>query len=209
MSADIRGLYAVTPDELDTARLVRLVEAAVRGGARLVQYRNKIAADELRIEQATALLRVCRAADVPLIVNDHLEVARAISADGLHLGRDDGDIAGARAALPRAILGVSCYNEIDRAVTAMREGADYVAFGRFFESTTKPGAIRASLALVKAAKAQVKLPVVGIGGISLANSPELIAGGVDAVAVVSALFSAQDVQATARAFARLFEQANK
>jgi len=209
MRTDIRGLYAVTPDEIDTARLARLVQDAVDGGAKLVQYRNKIASHALRIEQARALLAICRSANVPLIVNDHLDIARAIGADGLHLGEDDGDIARAREALPGAILGVSCYNEIDRAVRAARLGADYVAFGRFFESTTKPGVIRASLELVAAAKARLKLPVVGIGGISLENSPGLIAGGVDAVAVISALFSAKDVRATARAFARVFEQASK
>ena len=202
----IRGLYAVTPDEPDTQRLCALVEAAVRGGARLVQYRNKTAPEALRREQAAALLAICRRYGVPLIVNDHLELALAIGADGLHLGRDDGNPAEARARLPDAIIGVSCYDEIARAEAARAAGADYVAFGRFFPSTTKPGNIRASLELVAEAKRRVGLPVVGIGGITLENAPSLVRGGVDALAVVSALFDSPDVEATARRFADLYER---
>jgi len=198
-------LYAVTPDEPDTARLTALVDAALEGGAALVQYRNKTASPALRAEQTAALLRSCRAAGVPLIVNDHAAITQALAADGLHLGRDDGDIAAARATLPDALLGVSCYDELDRAIAAQQAGADYVAFGRFFDSVTKPGTIRASLALVAQAKRSIKLPVVAIGGITLDNAPGLIAGGIDAVAVVSALFSAPDVRAAARRFAALFE----
>lgn len=202
--ARVRGLYAVTPDEPDTARLCAMVEAALRGGARLVQYRNKTASEALRLEQAGALLALCRRHHVPLIVNDHLELAAAIGADGLHVGRDDGDAHAARTRLPNALIGVSCYNELERAAAAQRAGADYVAFGRFFASTTKPGDIRASLELVAAAKQRVGLPVVAIGGITLQNAPALVRGGVDALAVVSALFGASDIEATARAFAALY-----
>ena len=200
----IRGLYALTPDEPDTARLTELVEAAVDGGARLVQYRNKIASPQLRRKQAEALLTVCRRAGVPLIVNDDLACALEIGADGAHLGRDDGDIGDARARLPGKLLGASCYNEVSRAIAAQRAGADYVAFGRFFQSTTKPGDIMASIALVAEARRCVQVPIVAIGGITLEQTPALIAGGVDAVAVVSALFSSADVRATARRFADLF-----
>ena len=203
--AAIRGLYAVTPDEPDTARLCTLVAAAVSGGARLVQYRNKTAPDALRMAQASALLAVCRRHNVPLIINDHIELAAQIGADGLHVGRDDGDAAAARARLPHALIGVSCYNEIDRALAAKRDGADYVAFGRFFASTTKPGDIRASLELVAEARRIVALPVVAIGGITLQNAQPLVAGGVDALAVVSALFDSDDVAATARRFANLYD----
>lgn len=200
----VHGLYALTPDEADTRRLVGLVQAAVDGGASLVQYRNKTASPELRREQAAALSTICRRAGVPLIVNDDLAVALEIDADGVHLGRDDGDIATARARLPGKLLGASCYNDVQRAIAAASAGADYVAFGRFFESKTKPGDIRASLDLVADVRRRVRLPIVAIGGITLEQTPALIAGGVDAVAVVSALFSSPDVRDTARRFASLF-----
>ena len=201
----IRGLYAVTPDEPDTARLCAMVEAALTGGARLLQYRNKIATATVRTEQAAALAAICRRHGVPLIVNDHLELAVAVGAEGLHLGQDDGDVPAARARLPQALLGVSCYNELERAIAAKDAGADYIAFGRFFASSTKPGDIRASLALVQQAKRLLDLPVVGIGGITLDNAPALVAAGVDALAVVSALFDSTDIRATAERFARLYE----
>jgi thiamine-phosphate pyrophosphorylase len=200
----IRGLYAVTPDEADTALLVAQVRQAITGGARLVQYRNKHAAAELRDEQARALLALCRAASVPLIVNDDLDLAVRTGADGLHLGRDDGDLARARACLPHAILGASCYRELERAVEAKRLGADYVAFGSFFASPTKPGATRAPLDIVAQSKRLVGLPVVAIGGITVQNAPSLLTAGVDALAVISALFCADSIAAAATEFAALF-----
>ena len=199
----IAGLYAVTPDESDTERLAALVQQAVKGGAKLVQYRNKSASAALRAEQAEALLAICRRARVPLIINDDVALAERIGADGLHLGREDGDLAQARARLPGALFGVSCYNEIGRAHEAKRIGADYIAFGSFFASSTKPGATRASLALVPEARA-IGLPIVAIGGITLENAPSLIAAGVDCVAVISALFGVPDVSAAAARFAALF-----
>ena len=201
----IRGLYALTPDEPDTPRLVAMVQAALDGGARLVQYRNKVAPSDLRRAQAAALLRICKQSNVPLIVNDLPGVAREIGADGVHLGRDDGDVGAARARLPGRLLGVSCYDDIARAIAAERAGADYVAFGRFFASITKPGDIRASLELVRQAKRRIRVPIVAIGGITLEHTPALIAGGIDAIAVISALFSSTDVRDTARRFAALFE----
>jgi thiamine-phosphate pyrophosphorylase len=199
----VAGLYAVTPDEPDTVRLLRLVDAAVAGGAQLVQYRNKTASPRVRIEQARALMRICRHASVPLIVNDHPDIAAEVDADGIHLGRDDGDVAAARARFPKALLGVSCYDDIARALEAKRLGADYVAFGRFFPSVTKPGTIRATLALVAQARQEVRLPIVAIGGITLENAPPLLAAGVDALAVISALFGSADVRDTASRFAAL------
>jgi thiamine-phosphate pyrophosphorylase len=205
----VAGLYAVTPDEADTARLVRLVDAAIAGGAQLVQYRNKTASPGLRVEQARALMRICRHAGVPLIVNDHPDIAAEVDADGIHLGQDDGDVAAARARFPEALLGVSCYNDIARALEAKRLGADYVAFGRFFPSVTKPGTIRATLALVAQAKREVGLPIVAIGGITLENASSLLAGGVDALAVIAALFGSTDVHDTASRFAALFLRESK
>ena len=202
-----RGLYAITPDEPDTERLLALVQAALNGGAAIVQYRNKAAAAELRHEQALALQRICRAAGVPLIVNDDLEIALAIDADGLHLGGEDGDLAAARSRLgPDKLLGASCYNRLELAIEARDLGADHVAFGAMYISSTKPGAIRAPLELFGQATASVGLPAVAIGGITLDNTPPLIRAGAHAAAVISALFNAPDVTQRARDFNRLFSQ---
>lgn len=203
----IRGLYAVTPDTSDTAGLISLVGQAVAGGVRLVQYRNKIAPPELRLEHARVLLAICRRSDAALIINDDTDLAVRIGADGLHLGRDDGDIAEARARLPSAIIGASCYADLDLALEAKRLGVDYVAFGSFFASSTKPGASRAPLSVVQDARRAVGLPIVAIGGITLDNAPELLAAGVDAVAVISALFAADSVREAAEKFEALFTRA--
>lgn len=199
------GLYALTPDEPETAALVAAVRAALAGGAAAVQYRNKRAAATLRRSQAAALAALCRERAVPLIVNDDVELALEVGAAGVHLGRDDGDLRVARARLgPGRLLGASCYDRVDRAVTAVAAGADYVAFGSVFPSPTKPDAARAPLALFGEAKRQVAVPLVAIGGITLANAPAAIAAGADAVAVISALFDADDVAARARDFTALF-----
>jgi len=200
------GLYAVTPDEPDTVRLARGTQAAIEGGARLLQYRNKTADPSLKLAQVRALLPICRAGGVPLIVNDDLELALATGAEGLHLGGEDGDLGAARARLGAdRLLGASCYRDVGRALAAAASGADYVAFGSFYPSTTKPGAVAAPLGLIAEAKRAVRLPVVAIGGITVENAPHLIDAGVDAVAVISALFGAADVRGTARRFSALFE----
>jgi thiamine-phosphate pyrophosphorylase len=204
----IRGLYAVTPDTDDTAALVRRVTAAIAGGAALVQYRNKIAGPELRLEQASALTSLCRGRGALLIVNDALDVARAVDADGVHLGRDDGPVAPAREALgPGKIVGISCYRSLETAQAALAAGADYVAFGSFFPSSVKPGAVRAPLELLTQARQTMTAPIVAIGGITAENGGALVRAGADALAVISAVFAAPDVEAAARAFAPLFETA--
>jgi thiamine-phosphate pyrophosphorylase len=203
--AEFRGLYAITPDELDTGELARKVRMAVAGGARMVQYRNKSADAMLRREQAAALLALCRAAGVPLIVNDDVDLAESLGADGLHLGREDLSIAAARTRLGKNILlGASCYDRLDLAVNARSAGADYVAFGSAFPSTTKPGATRAPLSLLREARARLACPIVAIGGITRENAHAVIEAGADAVAVISALFDAPDVGRRAREFANLF-----
>jgi thiamine-phosphate pyrophosphorylase len=202
---EVSGLYAVTPDVADTPGLLTTAEAVLGGGARLLQYRNKSASSALRLAQARALLALCREFRVPLIVNDHLDLALAVNADGLHLGAEDGSLAAARERLgPARILGTSCYDRLERALEAERLGADYVAFGSFFPSSVKPGAVRAPLALLRQAKRRLLVPVVAIGGITLDNAPQLIAAGADGVAVVSALFGADDVRLAARRFSALF-----
>lgn len=203
----LRGLYAITPDLAATAQLLGRVALALRGGARLVQYRNKRAGPALRREQAAALVALCRDHAARLIVNDDLALALDVCADGVHLGREDGDLASARAALgPQRILGVSCYNDLERAAEAGRSGADYVAFGSVFASPTKPGAVRAPLTMLSEARRELGLPVCAIGGITLDNAPSLIAAGADLLAVVSDLFDAPDIQARAAAYSLLFPE---
>jgi thiamine-phosphate pyrophosphorylase len=200
----LRGLYAVTPEIPDTARLVARVEAALAGGAAAIQYRAKNANAALALEQARALAELCRAARVPLIVNDSVELALAAGADGVHLGRDDVDAKTARAQFPDALIGVSCYAHIAHVRAAAQAGADYVAIGSVFASPTKPSAVRAPLQLLAAARQACALPVVAIGGITPANAPLAIDAGADMVAVISAVFDAPDVEGAARDFAQLF-----
>jgi thiamine-phosphate pyrophosphorylase len=197
----LRGLYAVTPDLADTEALVARAVAALAGGACAIQYRNKAADRALKRAQAAALARVRATHGGLYIVNDDVELAAAVGADGVHLGEDDGSVAAARAVLgAERIIGVSCYNDLERARAAVEEGADYVAFGSFFPSAVKPGARRAEVALLDAARA-LGVPIVAIGGIDAGNARELFARGADAVAVISAVFGAPDVKAAAEAFA--------
>lgn len=208
MKAEIRGLYAVTPDIEDTAELLAKVEAALAGGARLLQYRNKRADAARRRVQARALAALAREHGVPLVINDHLELALEIAAEGVHLGAADGPLAAARARLGEGrLLGASCYARLESALEAERAGASYVAFGSFFPSAVKPGAVRAPLALLAEAKRRLRVPVVAIGGITPENAPQLIAAGADSVAVISALFEAPDIRAAARRFSALFAEA--
>lgn len=206
----IRGLYAITPEMADTEQLCALVEASLLGGASLLQYRNKAASHELRASQSRALLALCREHGVPMIINDSVELCLAIDADGVHLGSSDGNLAETRAHLgPDKILGASCYNRYELALEAKLSGADYVAFGACFASATKPDAPKADLALFSKARAGLGLPAVAIGGIDLDNTRQVINAGADAVAVVSALYSAADVTAAARQFSKLFNQTNQ
>ena len=201
----LRGLYAITPSDPLLPRLSALVSSALAGGVRLIQYRNKFAPAPLKRAQAAELLRICRAADARLIINDDLPLALEIGADGVHLGRDDGDIGAARLALGNErILGVSCYDDVDRATAAAAAGADYIAFGSVFASSTKPEATRASLELLTATKRRLRLPVAAIGGITIDNVAQVIAAGADMVAVITDLFDAMNIQQRAAAYQKLF-----
>ncbi|MEW6132668.1 MAG: thiamine phosphate synthase [Pseudomonadota bacterium] len=204
MPAFPSGVYALTPECADTARLLQMVEAALKGGAAAVQYREKTGDVALRHEQASELLPLCRKYGAPLIINDDLRLADLTDADGVHLGREDAGLIEARIILgPEKIIGVSCYQSLELAQKAAADGAGYVAFGSFYASPTKPQAPRAPLKLLREA-AVLKLPVVAIGGITAKNAPEVIAAGADAIAVISALFDAPDVEAAARELNRLF-----
>jgi len=206
----IKGLYAITPDLDDTAELHERVQACLQGGASIVQYRNKLASPRLRQEQATDLLALCRSHGVPLIINDHFELCMDIDADGLHVGSDDypvGGLAQLKATLGgQKLLGVSCYNKFELAQYAASQGADYIALGSCFDSGTKPAAVRAPLLLFSQVREAVDIPVVAIGGITLGNAPQAIEAGADAIAVINALFAAEDIAHTARQFSNLFDE---
>lgn len=200
------GLYALTdPGLTPGGRLRGAVDAAIRGGARLVQYRDKSADRERRRHEVEALLELCRGHGVPLIINDDLELAAAVGADGVHLGRDDAQPAAARVSLgPRALIGVSCYDSLPHAVTAAQAGADYVAFGSFFPSATKPGAARAPVELLTQARRKLSVPICAIGGITPENGGALLAAGADMLAAIQGLFGVSDIEAAACAYTGLF-----
>lgn len=212
----MRGLYAITPGTLDTDHLLRQVRSAIAGGTNSVQYRGKQIPPMLARTQALALRAVTRASGTLFIVNDDSELAFSVEADGVHVGRADYD-AGAISRIRQAwarrfshgspppfLIGVSCYNELERAQEAVDAGADYIAFGSFFFSGTKPNAVRADLALIGEAKGRFSVPVVAIGGITVDNAHQLIAARADAIAVISALFDADDIEQRAREFTNLF-----
>ncbi|MBX6319762.1 thiamine phosphate synthase [Pigmentiphaga sp.] len=211
LASPMRGLYGITPEWDDTDRLVAAVQAAARGGMRAVQLRRKHAGRTKRLEQARALRAACDRLGVLLIINDDWRLALEAGADGVHLGRDDGDIAEARrAGGPALLIGASCYNEPERARAALEAGADHVAFGAVFASPTKPAAVRAPLSCLEQARA-LRLPrteeptrpaIVAIGGITPDNARQAVAAGADALAVITALFGAEDIEAAARAFGR-------
>ncbi|MEN2506340.1 thiamine phosphate synthase [Stutzerimonas stutzeri] len=206
--AKLRGLYAITDSKLlADGRLLPYAEAALAGGARLLQYRDKSDDDRRRLREAQALGDLCERHGAQLIINDDAELAARLGA-GLHLGQDDGSLSVARALLgPRAIIGATCHARLELAEEAVAQGASYVAFGRFFDSNTKPGAPAATPAMLEQARQRFSLPIVVIGGVTLDNAPDLIARGASLVAVVHALFaaeSAREVERRARAFSELF-----
>jgi thiamine-phosphate pyrophosphorylase len=200
----ISGLYAITPDEPNTAELLDKVRLVLSGGASVLQYRNKAAAATLRREQASALRELTHEFSVPLIINDDVILAQQVDADGVHLGGEDGSVIAARAQLGRSkLIGVSCYNRLELAHEAVQQGADYVAFGSFFASLVKRNAVAASPDLLRQARREISVPVVAIGGITVDNGAQLLEAGADALAVISAVFGAADIQGIARQFSNL------
>lgn len=203
----LRGLYAITDSQLLAGRFLSHVEAALEGGVCLLQYRDKGDDAARRLREAEALMRLCERYGTQLIINDDAELAARLGV-GVHLGQTDGPLTPTRALLGRnAIIGSTCHASLDLAAQAASEGASYVAFGRFFNSLTKPGAPAARLDLIEQARAQVKLPIAVIGGITLDNAAPLVAHGADLLAVIHGLFgadSAQEVTRRARAFNALF-----
>ncbi len=203
----MRGLYLVTPDWDDTPQLLQVTEAALRGGAVLVQYRHKTATAELRREQAECLLALCRSYQRPLIINDHLDLCLALDADGIHVGGTDASVAQVRAAFgPQKIVGASCYGDLQLARDAYAAGASYIAFGGFYPSRVKKYPVTTSADIIQQAKAEIPLPVVVIGGMTPQNAEPLVKQGADMVAAISSVYLALSAEHAARAFAELFSR---
>ncbi|NJD26098.1 MAG: thiamine phosphate synthase [Betaproteobacteria bacterium] len=205
---DLRGLYAVTPDCGDGASLLAGVAAALAGGCRIVQYRDKTSAMAERVARARALREITRRHDARLVINDDIALCCLSDADGVHLGRDDGDLRNVRRLLgPDRILGASCYADFDCAVRAAAAGVDYIAFGAAFPSPTKPDAPPVAVDLYRRAKTNLAPAVCAIGGITADNAEPLVDAGVDLLAVSTDLFSAADIAVRAARYQRLFERA--
>lgn len=202
----LRGLYAITDNKLIKAdEFIHKVEQAIIGGAQIIQYRDKSNEYQLRLEQAQALSQLCHKYQIPLIINDDVALAQQVGADGVHLGRDDANISSARALLgEQAIIGISCYNQFSLALDAVKAGTNYVAFGRFFNSATKPNATRCSVEVLRQARQRLNCPLVAIGGITPDNGKELIKAGADCLAVIHGLFGQADVTAAAQNYAKIF-----
>jgi thiamine-phosphate pyrophosphorylase len=204
--ARLHGVYAITDPVLCGAQLSEKVLAAIEGGIRILQYRNKQASRDIQHEEATSLLALCRQHDVLFIINDDVELANDVDADGVHLGQKDLALIEAREHLGKnKIIGISCNNRLDYALAAQHLGADYVAFGRFFPSHTKPQAPQAEIGLLQRARTELQLPVVAIGGITPDNGRQLIEAGADMLAVIHGIFARDDVRLAAQRYAALFQ----
>ncbi|MBR9868392.1 MAG: thiamine phosphate synthase [Oceanospirillales bacterium] len=204
---NLQGLYAITDSTLmpDTDSMLFQVEQALRGGAQVIQYRDKSADQTRRLQQALALVDLCHQFNRPLLINDDTELASACQADGVHLGQSDGNIRQAREYLgPHAIIGNTCHSSLELAQSACEQNADYVAFGAFFPSSTKPNAAPASIALLSEARSILPVPVVAIGGINMDNAGQVISAGADMIAVIHSLFACEDICTRAGQFHSLF-----
>lgn len=203
----LSGLYAITDPTLCKTNLLEKVEQAIIGGAQIIQYRNKQAPAQQRLEEASAINTLCQQQQRLFIVNDDVQLANDINASGVHVGQSDASIKQARKILgEEKIIGVSCNNQLQWALDAQHSGADYVAFGRFFTSQTKPDAPQANIDLLKQAKLKLDIPIVAIGGITLETAHSLVAAGADMLAVINAIFSQDDVVSAARQFQQQFNQ---
>ncbi len=202
----LAGLYAITDSSLmPNQQLIAMVEAALIGGSKIVQYRDKSDDHKLRLEQAQQLVKLCNRYQCPLLINDDIELAKAAGAQGVHIGQSDDSLAKARATLGSdAIIGVTCHDSLDLAKAAEAGGADYVAFGAFFPSSTKPNAKPAPISLLTDARQQLQIPIVAIGGITVDNASQVIDSGAAMVAVVHSLFAADNIEQRARQFSNNF-----
>jgi len=206
---NIKGLYAITPDEKNLSILKSKVESSIKGGATLVQYRSKILSKNEQKKQAEEIKKICDYYQIPLIINDDIELCSILDADGVHLGENDENLEKARFILgPEKIVGVSCYNSIDRVKISQDKGATYIALGACFQSATKPNAPIASADLIALVLKNFQVPLVAIGGITLENIDLIIKEGVECCAVINSLFKSQDIEGTAKQFSSHLEKRN-
>ena len=203
----LKGLYAITDENLIAEEAFsEAIESALLGGARIIQYRDKSANQKKRLHQATVLRALCTQYQATCIINDDIDLAKTVNADGIHLGKDDTELSYARQVLGNdAIIGISCYNDIELALAAEKNSADYIAFGTMFSSTTKPDAVIATPAIISLAKQKVNIPVCAIGGITEDNIQQLIRHHTDMAAVISSLFAASDIENTANTLSQHFK----
>ena len=206
---NIKGLYAITPDEKNLSILKSKVASSIKGGAKLVQYRSKILSKNDQKKQAEEIKKICDYYQIPLIINDDIELCSILDADGVHLGENDENLEKARFILgPEKIVGVSCYNSIDRVKISQDKGATYIALGACFQSATKPNAPIASADLIALVLKNFQVPLVAIGGITLENIDLIIKEGVECCAVINSLFKSQDIEGTAKQFSSHLEKRN-
>jgi len=209
LKEQLKGIYVITDPALMTDNLITMVEQAIQGGINILQYRNKLASIEQQEKEASLLTTLCNKHNVTFIVNDNVELALKVNADGVHLGQSDTDISNARQQLgDDKIIGITCNNELMHAIKAQSQGADYVAFGRFFNSLTKPTAPQAPISLLSEAKNTINIPIVAIGGITPDTANILLAQGVSMLAIIQGIFGQAEVQAASREFVDIFNAHN-
>lgn len=202
----LKGLYAITDSKLMGSELISKTEQAILGGINILQYRNKTAPLEQQEQEALKLAQLCKKNNVLFLINDNVELALKVNADGVHLGQEDTPLQQAREQLGNdKVIGVTCHNKIELAVEAQNKGADYVAFGRFFNSETKPSASPAELSLISEANKYISIPIVAIGGITQETAPLLLNEGLDMLAVIHAIFGQDDILSAARQFVEIID----
>ena len=202
---NLHGLYIITDPLLCGDTIIKKVEQAIQGGAQVIQYRNKTADAKTQTSEASALKKLCHQYQRCFLINDNIELALQVNADGVHLGQTDSALSDARKQLGnKKIIGITCHSDISAAIKAEQQSADYVAFGRFFPSQTKPSAPPANLDILQQAQSQLNIPVVAIGGINTENANTLIDAGANMIAVIHAIFSAHDIKKTAQSLAEKF-----
>lgn len=205
----LTGIYAITDPELMGSDIIDMAEQAIIGGINILQYRNKTATPVQQEQEACTLATLCKKHDVLFIINDNIELAIKVNADGVHLGQKDTRIQQARNLLgEHKIIGITCNNQLELAQLAQQQGADYVAFGRFFSSLTKPSAPAAEISLLSAARRSITVPIVAIGGISHESAPELLKEGVDMLAVVRGIFAQKNISCATQKFVEIFNTCN-